>query len=173
MTRHYPPLAITAYWARLNDTIIDLIDYIPDDKLGWSPKPELFNFRGILLHMALARHNWMERDAQDGLELGVGPAGSGSGLSIEERTAALLRHGRTKEELKDNLRWSWDRLLAFLSDPATLDKLYTGTHPDGVAFSQDGHWIAFHGLEHDVHHRADIFHYLALLGVAHPDVGTP
>jgi len=29
-----------------------------------------------------------------------------------------------------------------------------------------GDWIAFHLLEHDIHHRADIFHYLALLGIA-------
>jgi uncharacterized damage-inducible protein DinB len=36
-----------------------------------------------------------------------------------------------------------------------------------------GHWIAFHLLEHDIHHRADVLHYLALLGVEHPDVGTP
>jgi uncharacterized damage-inducible protein DinB len=36
-----------------------------------------------------------------------------------------------------------------------------------------GHWIAFHLLEHDIHHRADIFHYLALLGIETPDVGTP
>jgi uncharacterized damage-inducible protein DinB len=115
----------------------------------------------------------MERDVQDGLELGVGPAGSGSGLSIEERTAALLHHGRTKGDLKDNLRWSWERLLRFLSDPANLDRVYTGMGPDGAEQTADGHWIAFHGLEHDVHHRADIFHYLALLGIEHPDVGTP
>jgi uncharacterized damage-inducible protein DinB len=36
-----------------------------------------------------------------------------------------------------------------------------------------GHWIAFHLLEHDIHHRADIFHYLALLGIETPSVGTP
>ena len=36
-----------------------------------------------------------------------------------------------------------------------------------------GHWVAFHLLEHDLHHRSDIFHYLALLEIEHPDVGTP
>jgi len=33
--------------------------------------------------------------------------------------------------------------------------------------------IAYHLLEHDIHHRADIFHYLALLGIEHPQVETP
>ena len=44
---------------------------------------------------------------------------------------------------------------------------------EGQSFSYRGHWIAFHLLEHDIHHRSDIFHYLALLKIEHPDVGTP
>ena len=35
------------------------------------------------------------------------------------------------------------------------------------------YWIAFNLLEQDIHHRSDIFHYLALLGIEHPEVGTP
>ena len=38
---------------------------------------------------------------------------------------------------------------------------------------RDGHWLAFHGLEHDVHHRADIFFYMALLGIEHGFIETP
>ncbi len=57
----------------------------------------------------------------------------------------------------------------FFSDPERLAAEYEafrGDHPTG-------HWIAFHLLEHDIHHRADIFHYLALLGIEHPQIGTP
>ena len=35
-----------------------------------------------------------------------------------------------------------------------------------------GHWVAFHLLEHDIHHRADMFLYLALLGIEPPQVWT-
>lgn len=56
----------------------------------------------------------------------------------------------------------------FLRDQVKLDTTYDG---DGRPVT--GHWIAFHLLEHDIHHRADIFHYLALLGIETPDVGTP
>ena len=149
----YPPLDITAQWGRLNDGIVRLVDYIPDDKLNWSPRPELWNFRGILVHMATARHNWMIRDVKDG-----------------EISPDVLRDARTKEDLKRHLQISWERLLRFLSDPNKLAGTYKGIHePDTLT----GHWIAFHGLEHDIHHRADIFHYLALLDIEHPDVGTP
>ena len=46
-------------------------------------------------------------------------------------------------------------------------------YPDGNREQKPGHWIAFHLLEHDIHHRADIFHYLALLEIEHPQIGTP
>ena len=33
--------------------------------------------------------------------------------------------------------------------------------------------VAFHLLEHDIHHRADLLLYLALLGIETPQVWTP
>ena len=37
---------LTPTWARFNDGLIRLVDHIPEDQLNWSPKPELWNFRG-------------------------------------------------------------------------------------------------------------------------------
>jgi len=149
----YPPLDITAHWSRLNDGLIRLVDHIPGDKLNWSPRPDLWNLRGILAHVATGRHTWMTRDVQDG-----------------ETSPDVLRDVQMKDDLKRHLQASWERMLRFLSDPAKLATTYTSIHEP---YSITGHWIAFHGLEHDIHHRADIFHYLALLGIEHPDVGTP
>jgi uncharacterized damage-inducible protein DinB len=168
----FAPLDIGDNWARLNETIVGLIDYIPDGKLSWSPSPELFNFRGILLHVAVSRHNWLENVVQDGLFATDGPALSESSESLEDRLRRVLQHGRTKDDLKANLRWSWDRVAPFLSDPANLARTYTGMY-FGERHSFTGNWIAFHLLEHDAHHRADLFHYLHVLGVEHPEVETP
>ena len=150
-----PRLDIAAQWGRLNDTLIALIDYIPDDKLNWSPREELWNFRGILLHTAMTRHNWLAEFVGDG-----------------ENTPEVYRDGRTKDDIKRHFRDSWQRVSRFLADPARLDASYSrdGWREDEEA---NGHWVAFHLLEHDVHHRADIFHYLAELGIEHPEVGTP
>ena len=73
---------------------------------------------------------------------------------------------RSKDDIKAAYASTWKRLEAFLGDRAKLDATYEDD-PEPVT----GHWIAFHLLEHDVHHRADIFHYLALLGIETPDVG--
>ena len=54
MSRTGASLDIVPHWGRMNDSIIPLVDYVPDDKLDWSPKPELWNLRGILVHIATA-----------------------------------------------------------------------------------------------------------------------
>ncbi len=154
MTTSFPRLDVTEQWGRLNDGLVDLVDSIPEDWMNWSPKPELWNFRGTLIHVCIARHGWME-DAKDG-----------------EAPPDILAAGQTRDGLKEQLRLSWERVQRFLADPARLDAAYR-VEDDGEERDFTGHWIAFHLLEHDIHHRADLFHYLALLGIQHPEVETP
>jgi uncharacterized damage-inducible protein DinB len=142
-------LDIVPTWSHLNDELIRLVDYVPADKLNWSPKPELWNLRGILVHIGFARDQWLGNVVKDGVE---GPSA----------------FPRTKEEIAQALRRTWQRVEPFLRDQQRLDASY---ETDRGAIS--GHWIAYHLLEHDIHHRADVFHYLALLGIETPDVGTP
>ena len=94
------------------------------------------------------------------------------GNTITQKIKPEQIHGAmaTKAGMREELRRSWERMKRFLSDAANLDRVYEG-ETEGQPFSYRGHFIAYHLLEHDIHHRADIFHYLALLGVAHPDVG--
>ena len=152
----FRPLDIARYWAPVNEQVIELLDLIPDHKLEWSPKPELYNFRGILIHISSARHTWMTRDVKDG-----------------ETSPDVMQKGQTKEGMKEQLRLSWARMERFLSNQEQLDAMYDLPHEPGGVPRRDGHWLAFHGLEHDIHHRADIFHYLALLGVDHGEIQAP
>ena len=142
---------IMPVWARFNADLIRLVDYVPDDKLNWSPKEGLWNFRGILIHIASARDQWLGNTVKDGIE-----------------APEVWQTVRSKAEVQAAYARTWDRVTAFLSDAGKLDATYED-EPAPVT----GHWIAFHLLEHDIHHRADIFHYLALLGIETPDVGTP
>jgi len=155
MTSQTPmPLDFGPFWGRLNHGIIRLVDYIPDEKINWSPKPDRWNFKGTLLHMLAVRHAWLEHDVKDGVS-----------------TPDVLVEAQTKEALKEHLGISWDRIERFLSNREQLEATYVNDENRYETYS--GHWIAYHLLEHDIHHRADIFHYLALLGIEHPDVGTP
>lgn len=151
-TAAHTQLDITDHWGRLNDTLVGLVDYIPDDKLEWSPREDLWSFRTILSHVSSTRQNWLTRE----------------GMDREDILATVS----TKDDIKTLLRESWARVERFLSEQRYLDRVYEGER-NGQAYSFSGHWIAFHLLEHDVHHRADVFHYLALLEIEHPEVETP
>ncbi len=154
MTAATSSIDVLPYWGRLNEGIISLVDCIPDDKLNWSPKPELWNFKGILIHISGSRHGWLTNDVKDGAP-----------------SPDVIREAQTKEGIKRHLQVSWNRVERFLSNPPQLSAVYKGDLNDPRTYN--GHWIAYHLLEHDIHHRADIFHYLALLGVEHPAVSTP
>ena len=145
-------LDIAPRWGQLNDTIIALVDHVPDDKMDWSPREDLWDFRTILSHISSTRDNWLTPQGVD--------------------REAVLATVKTKDDVKERLRQSWKLVEAFLSEQRYLDRVYEGSR-EGVDYSFSGHWIAFHVLEHDIHHRSDVFHYLALLGIEHPEVETP
>ena len=105
----------------------------------------------IRLVEANARDGWLRGDVKDGV---IAPN--------------VWQTVRTKAEIQGAFRRTWERLERFLADQQKLDATYAD---EGEAVT--GHWIAFHLLEHDIHHRADILHYLALLGIETPDVTTP
>jgi uncharacterized damage-inducible protein DinB len=144
-----PRIDITSYWDTVQRDIAHIIDLVPDDKIDWSPKPELWNFRGILIHVSDARDIWMNRDVQDG-----------------EGYPNIWTTARTKDDLKRELERTWARLNRFLANQSQLDKAYTEEW-QGRTNTFKGHFIAFHLLEHDVHHRAELMQRLALLGVEH------
>jgi uncharacterized damage-inducible protein DinB len=158
-TSMFQSLDIVPQWARMNETMTHLVDCIPDEKLNWSPKPELWNFKGILIHICGARQAWV---AAPRLQRVPEPSDE------PQRWEQIIREAQTKDGIKRHLALSWDAVAGFLSSPEKLAAAY-----DDEGNEVTGHWIAYHLLEHDIHHRSDIFHYLALLGIEHPQVGTP
>ena len=149
----YPSLNITPLWSHVNNDLVDLLAALPEDKLEWSPEPRLWNAKGVLLHIIIGRYGMMAAVVQDGLPV-----------------PDILRDGQTGAGLQELLRSSWQRMQPFLADPAQLDRAY-GPYP-GATRPLDGHALAFGQLEHDIHHRADIYRYHGLLGIAHEEPDT-
>jgi uncharacterized damage-inducible protein DinB len=146
-------LDIVPIWKRLNEDLIRLVDYVPDDKLDWSPKEDLWSFRRLFWHLAEARDQWMTRAINDGQPNVAGGDDVG------------------KDDLRELLRGTWQRIERTLNDQAKLDATYRDRWW-AAAPPYTGHWVAFHLLEHDIHHRADMLMYLGLLGAETPQVWT-
>lgn len=161
---------IVPIWRRLNEMLIELVGLVPDDRLDWSPKPELWGFRRILLHLADARQEWMVRAFNDG-EPGIpGLATHGAEGARRRNDAAGAEDARA--EIQEALRLTWERVARTVGDQVRLDATYHDRWWK-EAPPRAGHWVAFHLLEHDIHHRADLRLYLALLGIETPQVWTP
>jgi uncharacterized damage-inducible protein DinB len=142
----FPKLDITPYWDSVQEDLLRIVDLIPQDKMNWSPKPELWNSQGILIHVSDARDQWMTRDVQDG-----------------EEYRNIWTTARTKDDLKRELVRSYERMRRFLANQSQLDAAHQSEWREHFT----GHWIAFHLLEHDIHHRAELMQRLALLGIEH------
>ena len=148
-------LDLVPTWANLNDMLIELVDYVPDDRMQWSPKPEMWSFRHLFQHIAEAREQWMNRAIADG-----------------EPDIDVYPNVHSKEDIKAAFDHTWRRIERVFTDQPRLDAVYRDRYWAGAPL-RNGHWVAFHLLEHDIHHRADILLYLALLGIETPQVWTP
>ena len=148
-------LDIVPSWRRLNGMLIDLLEFVPDEQMDWSPKPELWSFRHLFQHICEAREQWMNRAIVDGA-----------------RDIGIYANVHARGQLRDALERTWTRIERVFTDQARLDATYRDRYW-AEAPLRSGHWVGFHLLEHDIHHRADMLLYLALLGIETPQVWTP
>jgi uncharacterized damage-inducible protein DinB len=148
-------LDIVPNWRRVNDMLIELVDTVPEERMPWSPKPELWSFERIFLHLCEAREQWMVRAIDDG-----------------EPNIDIFEHVHDPTGIKEAFRRTWERIERTFTDQGKLDATYRDRWW-AQAPPRTGHWVAFHLLEHDIHHRADLLMYLALCGTETPQVWTP
>lgn len=143
----HPRLDISPHWASVQADLVRIVDLVPEGKIDWSPKEGLWNFRGILIHVSDARDQWLASRVVDG-----------------DPYPNIWTTARTKDDLKREMVRTYERLERFLANQSQLDAMYERDEEYG---SRDGHWIAFHLLEHDIHHRAELMQRLAMLDVDH------
>jgi hypothetical protein len=68
------------------------------------------------------------------------------------------------DDIRSELVRTFERVERFLANQDWLDRSWDRQWNNEWV---TGHWVAFHLLEHDVHHRAELLQRLALLDVVH------
>ncbi len=144
------PVAVAPYWADLNEHLCELALVSPD-RLDEAPEGE-WGVREVAHHIVGGREHWLANS------LGRGPA------SFPPRDSNVTA-------LQSALRSSWSRLADFLADGDALEATYEPPANDPQYLDPDeftGHYVAFHGLAHDVHHRAQLLDRIRDLGIDVP-----
>ena len=142
------------HWAEVRDGLFQALDKLTDDQLDFVPREGLWSLGTVARHIANAEEGWFRYAVTR--ELNEWPA---------EYTAEDYP---TVESIKALLSEVHARTEAYLAtvDAADLDR--TIDTPWGGKLSL--RWIIWHVLEHEIHHRGEIFLMLGLLGLEGPDI---
>ena len=143
-----------AHWDTVRRDLFRPLDQLNDDQLHFVPKEGLWNLGQVVCHIASGEEHWFQHYIH--------------GRFPEPRGDYRLEDFASIPQLKLLLTEVHARTEAFLE---TLDiyDLEREVHlPWGVTATVG--YAVWHILEHEVHHRGEIFLMLGLLGLRGPDI---
>lgn len=145
---------LTKFWfGEIKPPLIKALDAAPDDKLDWAPAENMITLGNIFMHISEATAWWIDTVIDGQKYIDVTPCPS---LPKPEIAAMLDAH--------------WERLENFFARaPEILEGKYD-LSKYGRNSQLTGYWIFLHLLEHDIHHRSQINHYLRILGIKPPRI---
>ena len=139
------------YFDTIRERTLRVVRAVPDEKLEWRHTEGVFSVGDLASHIAAVERNTFGENV-----LGRPSRYSGCGAELAEGKEAVLAY--------------MDRMHAetvALLQPLTSEDLdRKGTSPQGVPITA---WKLLRAMiEHEVHHRGEIYVYLALMGIERP-----
>lgn len=139
------------YFGSVRERTLRVARCIPPDKMEWTYAPGKFTFGDLLRHLAVVeRYMWAE--------------------NVQGRPSRYTAHGRELADGYENVMAFLERLhaesmeiFARLSDEDLQRKCTT---PDNSPITT-WKWLRLM-VEHEIHHRGQIYLYLSMLGIATP-----
>ncbi len=146
-------LELFGHWQQVRLGLLGALDMITDEQLQFVPGEGLWSLGTVARHIANAEDGWFRYVATG--ELDEWPPFDEEEISTVDAVKTLLRevHGRTE-------------VLLSAVDVSEVDRIVEA--PWGGRFSL--RWIIWHVLEHEIHHRGEIYLMLGLMGMEAPDV---
>ena len=139
------------YFGNVRERTLRVARCIPPDKMDWSYAPGKFTLGDLLRHLAVAERDMFAE-------------------TVAGRPSRYTSHGKELADGKENVLAFLERLhaesleiFARLSDEELLRKCQT---PGGAEIPV-GKWLRSM-VEHEIHHRGQIYIYLGILGVPTP-----
>jgi uncharacterized damage-inducible protein DinB len=139
------------YWERIRGRTMRAAAVIPPEQIEWAPAAGRFTLGDLLRHLAAIERYMYAENAR--LSVSAYP---GHGRELADGFEAVMKY---MERLHDESV----AIFSTLSDSDLLRKCQT---PEGTSITT---WKWLRAMvEHEVHHRGQIYTYLGLLGVPTP-----
>jgi uncharacterized damage-inducible protein DinB len=140
------------HWAEVRADPLRAVDSLADEDLCFVPREGLWSLDQVLCHIAGAERGWFRviRGEEPG-RFGVDASGY-----------------PTVEAVKGLLADIHEQTLATLGDLDVADLSREVATPWGSRVTIG--WIIWHVLEHEIHHRGEVFLMIGLLGREAPDI---
>ena len=145
---------ISEFWLNgIRPPLDKALELVPDDKLDWAPNDKMITLGNIFMHIAEASSWWICRiiDQTDFYDYTPCPS-------------------FPKDKIRELMADHWRRMEDFFE---RCPDLFEKTYPHnwrGKPVQLTAQWIMLHLLEHDIHHRSQINHYLRILEIEPPKI---
>lgn len=140
------------HWKEVRGGLLAALDKLTDAQLDFTPREGLWTLREIVVHLAGTEQGWLRHYTANRWHENEPKATDYH--SIESLKAFLAKeHAVTEEQFSGDLD-------AAMAQVCNL--------PWGAQVTME--WAVWHVLEHEIHHRGEIYLMLGLMGIEAPDV---
>lgn len=147
------PQELTAYFDEIYALNLACLDLVPEEKLDFQPVPEVKSLR-LLLHHMYVNQKFYLLTARKGT------------MDVDDYKAMMKQVPDTKESLRREMGETFAEFKQALGDEALLKK-----EVQTLSGSRRVYHLFIGELEHQLHHRGQVYTYLRLLGLKPPDSG--
>jgi uncharacterized damage-inducible protein DinB len=142
------------HWDEVRANLFRALDLLSDDQLGFVPREGLWSLGEVALHIANAEEGWFR---------------FGIAREHDEWPAAYSAADYpTVKSVKALLTEVHERTLSYLDTLSMADLEKQIEAPWGEHFRLS--WIIWHVIDHELHHRGEIYLMLGLMGLEAPEI---
>ena len=142
-----------SHWNQVHRDLLRALDLLADEQLNFVPRQGHWSLGRVARHIAGAKRGWIRFAVTQ--ELSSWPDFPAQGYATVQAVEGLLSdvHADTMDFLES-------------LDPERLDEMVGTPWGEEIPLR----WIIWHVLEHDIHHRGEIYLMLGLMGIDAPEI---
>lgn len=142
------------HWAEVRKGLFRALDRLTDEKLDFTPREGMWSLGAVARHIANTEEGWFRYAATRELDEWPGEYSAADYPTVDSIKALLTEiHVRTEAYLG-------------MVDVVDLDRVLEMPWGEKLTLRQ----VIWHVLEHEIHHRGEIYLMLGLMGMQAPDV---